>query len=88
MRTCNTDDLAYQNHFTQLFNTAVDEARHEMAQRQIYQATGDPSRSAMDADPEHVAVRGHCLVWPGWHHLPADLHTLANDPVALEHPNR
>ena len=32
----------------------------------------------------HIAVRGHNIIWPGWHHLPSDLQSLANDPAALQ----
>ncbi len=81
----NTDDLAYQNHFTQLFNTAVDEAGMKWPNWQDpikRQATLHALQWMHDHD---IAVRGHCLVWPGWRHLPTDLHTLANDPAALEH---
>ncbi len=31
-----------------------------------------------------IDVRGHNLVWPGWRHLPADLHAQAGDPGALQ----
>jgi endo-1,4-beta-xylanase len=80
-----TDNLAYQNHFAQLFNTGVDEAGmkwpnwEDPAKRQ---ATLHALQWMHDHD---IAVRGHCLVWPGWRHLPIDLHTFANDPAALEH---
>ena len=30
-----------------------------------------------------IAVRGHCLVWPGWTNLPAKLKPLANSPDPL-----
>lgn len=30
-----------------------------------------------------MAVRGHCLVWPSWKHLPKDLPALKDDPQAL-----
>ena len=28
-------------------------------------------------------VRGHCLVWPAWRHVPGELQKLKNDPAAL-----
>lgn len=31
-----------------------------------------------------IDVRGHNLVWPGWRHLPADLHAQAGDPGVLQ----
>jgi GH35 family endo-1,4-beta-xylanase len=30
-----------------------------------------------------IAVRGHNLVWPGWHNLPKDLQSLKNNPAGL-----
>ncbi len=30
-----------------------------------------------------LRIRGHCLVWPGWHFLPKGIQDLAGDPVAL-----
>ena len=30
-----------------------------------------------------IRVRGHCLVWPGWRHLPADFDELKSNPSAL-----
>lgn len=30
-----------------------------------------------------IEVRGHCLVWPGWEHLPRELKNLEQDPESL-----
>ncbi|MCL2742910.1 MAG: endo-1,4-beta-xylanase [Planctomycetaceae bacterium] len=31
----------------------------------------------------NIEIRGHCLVWPSWRHIPRDVETLANDKDAL-----
>ena len=31
----------------------------------------------------NIEIRGHCLVWPSWRHLPRDLARLADKPSAL-----
>jgi len=35
-------------------------------------------------DRQHIEARGHCLVWPAWGNMPADLKKLAGDRPALE----
>ena len=78
------DDLAYQRHFTQLFNTGVDEAGMK------WPGWEDPAKQqaalrALAWMRDHgIAVRGHNLVWPGWKRLPADLRAMAGDPAGLE----
>ncbi len=79
------DDLAYQNHFTRLFNTGVDEADMKWPNWEDHAKRQSALHTLQWMHDHGIAVRGHCLVWPGWVHLPTDLHALANDPVALEH---
>jgi GH35 family endo-1,4-beta-xylanase len=80
-----TDDLAYQQHFTQLFNTGVDEAGMKWP-NWVDPAVRRSTLRALQWMRDHdIDVRGHCLIWPGWRHLPPDLRALANDPAALEH---
>ena len=31
-----------------------------------------------------IEVRGHCLVWPSWRHVPKDLQALKGDPAKLQ----
>lgn len=79
-----SDDRIYQQHFAQLFNTAVDESGMKWPSWQN-PATREAAIRALEWMRDHgIAVRGHCLVWPGWRHLPPDLRALANDPPALE----
>jgi len=78
------DDLAYQEHFTEMFNTGVDEAGMK------WPGWEDPAKQqaalrALAWMRDHgIAVRGHNLVWPGWKRLPADLRAMASDPAGLE----
>ena len=78
------DDLAYQKHYTELFNTGVDEAGMKWPSWQD-PASRQAALLALQWMRDHnIAVRAHCLLWPGWRHLPTDLPALAKDPAALE----
>jgi GH35 family endo-1,4-beta-xylanase len=73
----------YGEHFAELFNVGVDEyamkypAWERSADRQLV-------IDAVDWMSAHgIRVRGHCLVWPGWPHLPADMNQLKDNPAAL-----
>jgi GH35 family endo-1,4-beta-xylanase len=79
-----SDDLAYQRHFTQLFNTGVDEAGMKWPGWEDPTSRRTTLRALQWMHDHVIDVRGHCLVWPGWRHLPPDLRALANDPAALE----
>ena len=47
-------------------------------------ATRTTALAALDWMTAHgVRVRGHCLVWPAWRHLPADVKKLQDDPKQL-----
>ncbi len=34
-------------------------------------------------EKSNIEIRGHCLVWPSWRHLPRDVARLADNPSAL-----
>jgi endo-1,4-beta-xylanase len=78
------DDLAYQQHFTQLFNTGVDEWAMKWPSWDNQTTRKTAMRVLQWMRDHEINVRGHCLLWPAWRHLPPDLHALANDPAALE----
>jgi GH35 family endo-1,4-beta-xylanase len=79
------DDRAYQQHFAQLFNTGVDERAMKWPEWQD-RTTRHAAMRALQWMRDHgIDVRGHCLLWPGWRHLPPELRILADDPPALEH---
>ena len=80
-----TDDLAYQHHFAELFNTGVDEWAMKWPDWENRSTRQAALRALQWMHDHNIAVRGHNLVWPGWRHLPPDLRALANDPPALEH---
>ena len=80
-----SDQQAYQQHYTELFNTGVDEAEMKWPGWENPTSREAALRALQWMRDHNIAVRGHNLVWPGWRHLPADLHSLTNDPAALEH---
>jgi endo-1,4-beta-xylanase len=74
---------SYAEHFAELFNVGVDE--YAMGWR-AWQRRGDRALATGAADwmtAHGIRVRGHCLVWPGWRHLPAELNDLQTNPSAL-----
>jgi endo-1,4-beta-xylanase len=76
-------DPEYARRFAELFNVGVDEAAMKWPGWET-PATRDIAIKALDwMDAHGVRVRGHCLVWPGWRHLPADVATMKDDPAAL-----
>ncbi len=67
------DDLAYQQHFIELFNTGVDERAMKWPDWQD-RTTRRAAMCALQWMRDHdIEVRGHCLLWPGWPHLPVGL---------------
>jgi len=77
------DDLAYQQHFTELFNIGVD----EFAMKWPDWENPAKQQAALYAlhwmRAHNIPVRGHNLVWPGWRHLPADMKSEVNDHDGL-----
>ena len=78
------DSQAYRAHFLELFNTGVDEVGMKWPNWENAASRQTTMRSLQWMHEHHIDVRGHNIVWPGWHHLPSDLPALANDPAALE----
>jgi GH35 family endo-1,4-beta-xylanase len=78
------DSQAYRAHFLELFNTGVDELAMKWPNWQNPASRRSALQSLQWMREHHIAVRGHNIIWPGWHHLPSDLQSLANDPAALE----
>jgi endo-1,4-beta-xylanase len=78
------DSQAYQEHFLELFNTGVDEAGMKWPSWENPASRQKAMQSLQWMRDHNIAVRGHNIIWPGWHHLPSDLPPLANDRAALE----
>ena len=76
------DSDAYRAKVKQLFNHVVVENNLKwpgwVSQRQRALDAVDWLRD------NGVTVRGHCLVWPSWRHIPKDIHPLKDDPKALQ----
>lgn len=78
------DSVKYREVFLQNFDTGVDEYTMKWP-GWVVPETREKGLAALKWMDEHdVRVRGHCLVWPGWRHLPPDVKNLAGDPAALE----
>ena len=73
----------YQKRYVDLFNVGVDEYAMKWP-GWIDPATREKALGALQWMTDHnVNVRGHCLVWPAWRHLPTDLKSLQDDKPAL-----
>jgi GH35 family endo-1,4-beta-xylanase len=77
------DDLAYQKHFTELFNIGVDEFSMKWPDWENPAKQQAALHALQWMRAHNIPVRGHNLVWPGWRHLPADMRSQANDHEAL-----
>jgi GH35 family endo-1,4-beta-xylanase len=77
----------YRQILTRLFNYATlenDLKWEALAGDWAPSFTLDNARRAIAWLREHgLAVRGHVLVWPGWHHLPRALRAHEGDPSSL-----
>ena len=73
----------YARRFAELFNVGVDEFAMKWPAWET-DAIRSMALASLDWMTAHnIRVRGHCLVWPGWRRLPADVQALQNDPAAL-----
>lgn len=74
---------SYREHFADLFNVGVD----EYAMKYPAWERSDDRRLVINAvdwmNAHGIRVRGHCLVWPSWKRLPADMTQLKDNPSAL-----
>jgi endo-1,4-beta-xylanase len=82
--TANTDDARkYRETVAKLYNRVVFENDLKWPN---WERT-DRRQTLMDAilwlEHAGIEIRGHCLVWPSWRHLPKDVASLADDPAAL-----
>ncbi|MGN6505381.1 MAG: endo-1,4-beta-xylanase [Tepidisphaeraceae bacterium] len=79
-----TDDgKAFFKHFVDLFNVGVDEYAMKWPGWETPE-TRDQAMAALQRLTEAgIKVRGHCLIWPSWRHMPADIKNLKDDPAAL-----
>jgi GH35 family endo-1,4-beta-xylanase len=78
------DSQVYREHFLELFNTGVDENAMKWPSWENPASHQTALQSLQWMHEHHIAVRGHNIVWPSWHHLPSDLPALAGDPAALK----
>ena len=73
----------YQKRYVELFNTGVDEYAMKWP-GWVDPTTRQKAIDSLQWMTEHgVNVRGHCLVWPAWRHLPSHLKPMQDDPTAL-----
>jgi endo-1,4-beta-xylanase len=79
-----SDDETYRKHFEEFFNTGVDEVGMKWPSWENPAMRPGTLRALQWMHDHGIDVRGHCLVWPGWRHLPEDLRKLAGNPTALE----
>jgi len=73
----------YAEHFVDLFNVGVDEYAMGWCN---WERPADRALAVSAADwmtAHGIRIRGHCLVWPGWRHLPAEVDDSKDNPSAL-----
>ena len=78
------DNQTYRQHFEELFNTGVDEVGMKWPSWENPAMQPATLQALQWMHDHNISVRGHCLVWPGWRHLPDDVRKLAGDHDALE----
>jgi GH35 family endo-1,4-beta-xylanase len=85
-------DQTYQNHLTNLdgnnhgFNWVVTENALKWNAWEL-NWSGTPAETVNAIQwllNNHIQMRGHVLVWPGWSHMPSDMQSNQNNPAFLK----
>ena len=79
-----TDDgRRYRQTIATCFNKAVFENDLKWHRWEDKRCRGVMLKALKWLDKQGIAVRGACLVWPSWKHMPKDVEGLKNDKTAL-----
>jgi endo-1,4-beta-xylanase len=77
------DNKVYRDHLFEMFNEAVFENDLKWP-RFIQAGTHSKILRALDTlDAHHMRVRGHCIIWPSYNHMPDFVEDLGNVPEAV-----
>ncbi len=75
------DDLKYQEMVERLFNKAVFENDLKWGPWENTSNRARVLQAIQWLNARRIATRGHCLVWPGWSNMPADLQGLTGEAL-------
>lgn len=77
------DNTTYRNHIHELFSEVVFENDLKWKPWPA-KASHQYVLNAIDGlHAENIKVRGHCLIWPGWNHMPSYLQLYKDNPPRL-----
>lgn len=83
-RRSDADRARYQAAFLRLFNTATIEGRLRWTNWINPQRQPQTLQIIDWLESQHLALRGHTLVYPGWGHLPRHVQAMQEQPDALK----